>query len=42
MDRLKRSDFLEHLTGRIFLSEFEAMHALDPQTFKTPEVVTAP
>lgn len=33
MDALKRSHFLEHLTGRIFLSEFEAMRALDPATF---------
>ncbi|MEZ5897000.1 MAG: sulfate permease [Parvularculaceae bacterium] len=37
MDRLKRSDFPERLTGRIFLSEFDAMHALDPETFTAPE-----
>ncbi|MCA8887819.1 MAG: sulfate permease, partial [Parvularculaceae bacterium] len=37
MDRLKRSDFLERLTGRIYLSEFEAMHALAPETFTAPE-----
>lgn len=36
MDRLKRSAFLEELTGKIFLSEFEAMRSLDPATFKTP------
>ena len=36
MDRLKRSHFLSSLTGRIFLSEFEAMHTLDPETFQTP------
>jgi SulP family sulfate permease len=36
MDRLRRSNFLEELSGRIFLSEFEAMRALDPQSFKPP------
>ena len=36
MDRLKRSNFLDHLTGRIFLSQFEAMRALDPSRFKAP------
>jgi SulP family sulfate permease len=34
MDRLKRSTFLDELTGRIYLSEFEAMRALDPSTFR--------
>lgn len=34
MDRLKRSHFLESLTGGVFLSEFEAMRALDPERFK--------
>jgi SulP family sulfate permease len=29
LDRLKRSPFLEHLTGRVFLSQHEAMAALD-------------
>lgn len=28
MDRLRRCSFLDHLTGRIFLSQFEAFHAL--------------
>ncbi|WJM98919.1 sulfate permease [Pseudomonas defluvii] len=32
MDRLKQSDFLEHFGGRVFLSQFEALAALDPQT----------
>ncbi len=36
MDRLERSHFLEALTGRVFLSEFEAMHTLDPETFAAP------
>jgi SulP family sulfate permease len=30
MDRLKRSDFLGELTGQVFLSQFDAMRALDP------------
>lgn len=30
MDRLKRSDFLERLTGQVFLSQFQALQALDP------------
>ena len=34
MDRLKHSHFLEHLTGRVFLSQFGAVHALDPDTFR--------
>ncbi|MEZ5891697.1 MAG: sulfate permease [Parvularculaceae bacterium] len=34
MDKLKKTHFLDALTGRIFLSQFEAMNALDPQTFK--------
>ena len=31
-DRLKRSDFFDHLTGEIFLSQHDAIRALDPQT----------
>ena len=34
MDALKRSHFLEGLTGGIYLSEYEAMHALDGATFQ--------
>jgi sulfate permease, SulP family len=26
MDRLKRTDFLEHLSGRVFLSQYEAFN----------------
>ena len=33
-DRLKRSDFLDHLTGRIFLSQYEAMRSLDPESIR--------
>lgn len=36
LDRLRRSDFLNELTGDLFLSEFEAMRSLDPATFKAP------
>jgi len=32
MDRLKRSDFFSHLTGRVFLSQYEALSTLDPDT----------
>jgi SulP family sulfate permease len=31
MDRLKRTDFLEQLTGRVFLHQFEAIQALDSE-----------
>ena len=31
MDRLQRSDFLVHLTGRVFLSQHDAIRALDPE-----------
>jgi SulP family sulfate permease len=36
MDKLKRSHLLDHLTGQVFLSQFEAMHALDPASFMPP------
>lgn len=32
MDKLKRSHFLEELSGRIFLSHYDALAALDPET----------
>ncbi|WKN21594.1 SulP family inorganic anion transporter [Azotobacter vinelandii] len=32
MDRLRHSDFLEHFGGRVFISQFEALAELDPQT----------
>ncbi len=31
MDRLKRSDFFQHFEGRVFLSQYEAVRALDPE-----------
>ena len=30
MDRLQRSDFLEHLNGQVFLSQYQAVQALVP------------
>lgn len=32
MDRLRQSDFLEHFGGQVFISQFEALAELDPQT----------
>lgn len=34
MDRLKRSDFLEHLNGDVFIHQYAAMKALAPDTIK--------
>ena len=34
MDRLKRSHFLDALSGQVFLSQYEAFAALDPETAK--------
>jgi SulP family sulfate permease len=30
MDRLRRSDFLEHFGGQVFVSQYEALRTLDP------------
>lgn len=35
MDRLRRSDFLEELGGRVFLSQYQAIEALDPATARS-------
>jgi len=32
LDRLKRSEFLQHLTGEVFLSQHQAMSRLDPES----------
>ncbi len=32
MDKLKRAHFLQELTGKVFLSHYDALNALDPQT----------
>jgi sulfate permease, SulP family len=34
MDRLQRSPFLDHLTGQVFLSQHQAMAALDPEAVR--------
>jgi SulP family sulfate permease len=34
MDRLRRVHFLDHLTGEVFLSQHQAMAALDPETLR--------
>ncbi|WP_116809897.1 SulP family inorganic anion transporter [Steroidobacter cummioxidans] len=31
LDRLQRSDFLQHLTGSVFMSQHQAMSTLDPE-----------
>lgn len=36
MDRLGKSDFLGHLTGRVFLSHYEAVRALAPEVLGGP------
>jgi SulP family sulfate permease len=38
MDRLGRSHFLERLTGRVFLSQHQAMRALDPEVTAAADV----
>ena len=32
MDRLERCDFLRHLTGRVYLTQYEAVRTLAPGT----------
>jgi len=32
MDRLKRVDFLKHMTGNVYLHQYQAMRKLDPHT----------
>ena len=34
MDRLRRANFIKRLTGKVFLSQFQAVSALDPETVK--------
>ena len=33
MDRLQRADFLQRLTGKLYLTHYQAMHELDAKTF---------
>jgi hypothetical protein len=34
MDRLQRTNFLHHLTGKVFLSQYQAIAALDPNVLE--------
>ena len=40
MDRLKRSHFLEELTGKVYLTQYDAVHNINPdlarRTLETP------
>jgi sulfate permease, SulP family len=36
MDRLKRTHFLDELTGQVFLSQYHALAALDPAVIDLP------
>ncbi|MCW5731559.1 MAG: sulfate permease [Alphaproteobacteria bacterium] len=42
MDRLARSDFLQHLTGRVFLSQHQAMRELDAATSEAAASAAGP
>jgi SulP family sulfate permease len=42
MDALQRSHFLQHLTGRIFLSQHQAMATLDPDATARADAGTPP
>lgn len=42
LDRLERSDFLRHLTGQVFLSQRDALAALDPETTRSAEAALRP
>lgn len=37
MDQLKRTDFLDHLTGRVFLHQYEAMQGMGPTASGSPQ-----
>jgi SulP family sulfate permease len=34
MDRLKQSNLINELSGTVYLTHYQAMHALDAQTFR--------
>lgn len=42
LDRLQRSHFLDHLSGRVFLSQHQAMAMLDPETTARADRPDAP
>ncbi|MFN3498699.1 MAG: STAS domain-containing protein, partial [Pannonibacter indicus] len=37
MDRLNRTDFTRHLTGQVFLTQYDALCSLDPETAHVSE-----
>ena len=40
MDRLEGTEFLRHLTGKVFLTQYEAIATLDPETAHLAEART--
>jgi len=34
MDKLYRTDFLQHLSGQVFLTNYQAIQALTPEVIK--------
>lgn len=42
LDRLKRSEFLQHLTGGVFLSQHQAMSTLDPEITARADAAPTP
>lgn len=42
MDRLERTDFLAHLTGRVFLTQHQAMRALAPEITRAADRMQRP
>jgi sulfate permease, SulP family len=42
MDRLRCSDFFTHFTGNVFLSQYEAIAALDPETAARARTMARP
>jgi sulfate permease, SulP family len=41
MDRLKKSDFLEHLSGDVYVSNYQAIHELAPEMIREANVRVA-
>jgi len=42
MDQLRRSDFLQRLGGQVFISQFDALQALDRQSVERARRANAP
>ncbi|MDR7096009.1 SulP family sulfate permease [Hydrogenophaga laconesensis] len=40
MDRLKRTDFLQRLSGQVFLTQYQAIQELSPEAMRTPRAAT--